>query len=76
MKAGMTPSSSKPAGSPAYFLMLIVTFFWAIGHPLGALILKETFSWLFYLGTACILGGIILINTLGNRIQGNPDLKS
>gem|GEM_PF-877494 len=41
---------------------------------LSYFILKETFSWLFYLGTACILGGIILINTLGDRVKGNPNL--
>jgi drug/metabolite transporter (DMT)-like permease len=36
---------------------------------LSYLILKETFSWLFYAGTLCILGGIILINTLGDRVH-------
>ncbi len=24
-----------------YFLMIIVSFFWAVGHPLGSIILKK-----------------------------------
>lgn len=40
-----------------YFLMLIVTFFWAIGHPLGRIILKSVHP--FQLGTITLGTGFI-----------------
>jgi drug/metabolite transporter (DMT)-like permease len=43
---------------------------------LSYFILNETFSPLFYLGTVLILGGIILINTLGSRVGRNTDFES
>jgi drug/metabolite transporter (DMT)-like permease len=40
-----------------YFLMLIVSFFWAIGHPLGRIILQKVHP--FQLGTVTLAAGFI-----------------
>jgi len=40
-----------------YFLMLIATFFWAIGHPLGRIILQKVHP--FQLGTMTLSTGFI-----------------
>jgi drug/metabolite transporter (DMT)-like permease len=42
-----------------YFLMLIVSFFWAIGHPLGRIILQKVHP--FQLGTVTLAAGFISI---------------
>ena len=40
-----------------YFLMIIVSFFWAIGHPLGSIILKKIHP--FQLGALTLSIGFI-----------------
>jgi hypothetical protein len=40
-----------------YFLMIIVSFFWAIGHPLGSMILKKIHP--FQLGSLTLSIGFI-----------------
>ena len=40
-----------------YFLMLIVTFFWALGHPLGKIIVQRVHP--FQLGTVTLGTGFI-----------------
>lgn len=40
-----------------YFLMLVVSFFWAIGHPLGRIILQKVHP--FQLGTVSLVAGFV-----------------
>jgi len=50
-------SASKNRIRIEYFLMLIASFFWAIGHPLGRIILEKVHP--FQLGTITLATGII-----------------
>lgn len=53
-----------------YFLMLIATFFWAIGHPLGRILVQSVHP--FQLGTATITTGfiaLVIFLTISGRIK-------
>lgn len=52
-----------PASQVAIYIYLTPIF----AVIISMIILKESFSWFFWLGGACILGGIIFINTLAIR---------
>lgn len=54
-----------------YFLMLIVSFFWAIGHPLGRIIVQSVHP--FQLGTVTLVTGflgLLIFLIVSGRIRG------
>ncbi len=52
-------ADKKPAIRIEYFLMLIVTFFWAIGHPLGRIITQKLYP--FQLAAITLVTGFLTI---------------
>jgi drug/metabolite transporter (DMT)-like permease len=60
-----------------YFLMLIVSFFWAIGHPFGRIIVSKVHP--FQLGTVTLSTGFIgllIFLTVSGRIKKISELSS
>jgi drug/metabolite transporter (DMT)-like permease len=60
-----------------YFLMLIVSFFWAIGHPFGRIIVSQVHP--FQLGTVTLSTGflgLLIFLLISGRIQKISDLSS
>ena len=52
-------SEGRPRLRPEYLLMLMTTFFWALGHPLGRILLKKVHP--FQLGAVNLVAGFVAL---------------